>query len=388
MRQVVLLNLGELVLKGKNRKVFESQLLRNAKLALSAFDVKFQMRFGRLRVEEAVSGTLADRDQVLVALSQLYGVATIQFAEVLKLDYEAFEKRVCDRVSTDSFESFAVRAKRSDKQFPMTSMELERKLGAAIVKSTGARVDLSNPELEVEVIATEDGLMFVESTYPGGGGLPVGSSGKVLSLISSGIDSPVASSRMMRRGATVHYLHFHSYPMTSRASIDNVKEIVTSLHKHQPPTKLMLAPLLALQQAVVTSAPPSLRIVLYRRAMYQIADRVAGRVRAQALLTGESLGQVASQTMRNLNVTSTGLSHIVFRPLIGMDKEEIIKEAKQLGTYDISIRPYEDCCSLLTPKHVETHADIDEVLAIEAAMPWNELLRAVIKGIEVISIGE
>ncbi len=387
MGPVVLLNLGELVLKGGNRKIFETKLMQNARLAFDGMAVSFSLRFGRIIVAEEEAGALADRELVCERLTRLYGVARIQYAQLLPLEYDELERYTLANLTFDSSASFAVRAKRSNKQFPISSMEIERQLGAAVAERTGASVNLSNPDKTIEVIVTEDAILLVQESVVGAGGLPVGTSGKVLSLLSSGIDSPVASARMMRRGATVFYLHFHSYPMTSRESIENTKEIVSRLQAHQPQSKLLLAPLLSLQQAVVKGAPPELRIVLYRRAMYQIADLFAHRLNAQALTTGESLGQVASQTIRNMTVTSSGLKRPIFRPLVGMDKEEIVREARDLGTYDVSIRPYEDCCSLLAPSHVETHAELSVVEEIERSLPWEELKAQVIAETELLKVG-
>jgi len=191
---------------------------------------------------------------------------------------------------------------------------------------------------------------------------------------------------MLQRGAALTYLHFHSYPMTTRASIENTQALVHVLQQGQPPTKLLLAPLAEFQKKIVTDTPPAYRVILYRRAMYQIADRIARKKRSSALITGESLGQVASQTVENMTVTSADLNRPVFRPLVGMDKQEIIEQAKKIGTYELSIQPYEDCCSLLLPNQVETRAQLRDIREIEATLQWDTLLDSVIDGIEEVQV--
>ncbi len=385
--RIILLNLGELILKGGNRAFFERRLLQNIQLAFKGLPVNIRPRYGRMLLEAEDSVFFDDMDQVHDRLKRLYGIVRYSLAVGIGRSYEDVEKYLLADLESKDVKNFVVRVKRADKNYPMTSIALERQLGAAIVKKFGWPVKLKGAEYTVSIVITEDGVWYEQSSFAGAGGLPVGTSGKMLSLLSSGIDSPVASARMSKRGATVHYLHFHSYPMTTKASIENARMIVERLQEYQPEAKLILAPLLDLQKVVVASAPPQLRIILYRRAMYQIADIFAHRLRAQALITGESLGQVASQTTKNMTATADGLKRPLFRPLIGMDKQEIIHEAELLGTFDISIRPYEDCCSLLTPKSVETHAHLEEVRTAEAALPWKELIDAVIEKSEIVKIG-
>ncbi|MFC1598207.1 tRNA uracil 4-sulfurtransferase ThiI [Patescibacteria group bacterium] len=382
MERILVISVGELALKGKNRAVFEKRLVLNLETAFVGLDVKVQRRHGRFIVEPGSEGGLSDEGAVHEIIQRIFGVSAYAFAYLIENDYATIEQTALELIKEKSFSTFAVRTKRVDKSFSMTSSEIDKTLGAAVVKSMNKKVDLTNPELTVGVKITEEGAYISFEKFPGAGGLPVGTSGKMLSLLSSGIDSPIASWRMMKRGATVNFIHFHSYPMTSRASIENTEELVRVLQRFQPPTKLYLAPLVELQKEIVQKAPEKFRVVMYRRAMLQIAEQLARRIKAKALVTGESLGQVASQTMQNMTATSSGIELPIFRPLIGMDKQEIIDEAQQIGTYDISIRPYEDCCSLLMPQHVETHANLDEVSEIEQSLPWQQLIDDVLKQIE------
>ncbi|MDO8598808.1 MAG: tRNA uracil 4-sulfurtransferase ThiI [bacterium] len=276
--------------------------------------------------------------------------------------------------------TFAVRAKRADKSFPENSQEIERRVGAAIAEATGLRVDLEHPDLTVHIEIVERTAFVLLEKSEGPGGLPVGVSGRVLALLSSGFDSPVASWRMMRRGCIVDFIHFHSYPYTSDASIRNVEEIVRVLQPWQQERgRLHLVSLIDYQKAVMTEAPAALRVLLYRRMMVRVAERIARQLGAEALVTGENLGQVASQTIPNMAVVEVVAERPVFRPLLGYDKLEIIREAEMIGTAAISTRPYDDCCSLFTPTHPSTRArggDLDAAEAVLGAGEWVERLVA------------
>ncbi len=219
---------------------------------------------------------------------------------------------------------------------------------------------------------------------PALGGLPSGTSGKILSLISSGFDSPVAAWHLMKRGARVDFIHFHSYPRTGKESINNVKNIVQILNRYQTASDLYLVPLLDIQREIFSKCEGKYRILLYRRFMMRIAERVASDIRAGALVTGESLGQVASQTLENIRVTDNSVSLPVFRPLIGMDKVEIINGAKKIGTYEISSQPYEDCCSLFTPRHPATKARLQDIEFEESKLDVKKLIQEAIKKIEKV----
>lgn len=387
MQQVIVVRVGELALKGKNRHVFEKRLVENIALAVrDRWSVRIQREYGRVAISPRDTNTFPDADELITVLRQVFGIANVSLSmRVEAQKYEELERAVMTMLhkNTPNGSSFAVRVRRSDKQFPVQSEECNRRLGAVIAEQYGWKVDLQQPDITIRADITDSGVFVSSQKFSGAGGLPVTMSGRVMVLLSSGIDSPVAAHMMMKRGALPIYIHFHSYPLTSRASIDNAIDLATQLHTHQPGTRLLLAPLAEAQKQIVAQAPSRFRVLLYRRLMYQAAERLAQEYSAGALVTGESLGQVASQTMENMQVTHHGISLPIFRPLIGFDKQEIMDYARTIETYDISIREYEDCCSLLVPKSVETKGRIEDILEIEKTLPWNDLIESVVQNVQM-----
>jgi thiamine biosynthesis protein ThiI len=248
-------------------------------------------------------------------------------------------------------------------------------LGAAVKQKTGARVDLDNPEFTVYVEILPKDTFYGFNKLPGAGGLPVGTSGRLLSLISGGFDSPVAAYRMMQRGCRVIFVHFHSAPYQDKTSQDKVRELVTLLTRHQFQSRLYLVPFGEIQRQIVAAVARPLRVVLYRRMMLRIGERIARREKARAMVTGESLGQVASQTLENMTVIQQAVTMPILRPLVGMDKQEIVDQARRIGTFETSSIPDQDCCQLFVPKHPATKARFDKVEADEAKLDVNELVR-------------
>jgi thiamine biosynthesis protein ThiI len=282
-----------------------------------------------------------------------------------------------------SFASFGVRARRIEKRLPFRSQELCRLLGARIAQRTGARVDLSTPDVWVEVHALAREAIVLHERLPGPGGIPVGSAGQVVALVSGGIDSPVAAALAMKRGASVRFVHFHSAPWTSRASQAKVRDLVRVLAVSNGPSPLHLVPFGELQQTLVRETPAGPRVVLYRRFMLRIAERIAEQSGAEALVTGESLSQVASQTLSNLDSANRAATLPVLRPLIGMDKAEIISRAQALGTFAISIEPDEDCCSFLLPQSPATRTRPEALAAIERSLDGKGLVDAALAKTEL-----
>jgi thiamine biosynthesis protein ThiI len=276
-----------------------------------------------------------------------------------------------------------VSARRADKRFPLTSPQLEREVGGRIKQAKGWRVNLGDPELTVHVDVMSDHAFYFFGKEPGAGGLPTGTGGRVACLLSGGIDSPVAAYRLMRRGCSVLLIHFHSYPILSRASQDKVREIAALLTRYQLRSRLLLVPFADVQQKVLLTVAPELRVVMYRRLMMRIGERLARRWRARALVTGEVVGQVASQTLDNLTTIAQATDYQILRPLVGMDKDEISAEAERLGTFPISIIPDQDCCTLFTPRHPATRARIADVEAAEQALPIGDLVAQAVGGVEV-----
>jgi thiamine biosynthesis protein ThiI len=270
--------------------------------------------------------------------------------------------------------TFRVSARRADKRFPLTSPQIEREVGGRIKEARGWKVDLSNPEFTIHVEALTGEAFYHFGKEQGPGGMPTGVSGRVVCLLSGGIDSPVAAYRLMRRGCRVLPVHFHSYPILSRASQEKVREIVALLTRYQQRTRVYMVAFGEIQQRVVLSVPPPLRVVIYRRLMLRIAQALANLSGAQALVTGDVIGQVASQTLENLTVVGSVATMPIFRPLIGMDKDEITAEAQKLGTYSISIIEDQDCCQLFTPKHPATKARLRDIEIAEQSLPIDEFV--------------
>jgi thiamine biosynthesis protein ThiI len=304
----------------------------------------------------------------------------VNFARAARVapDMDAIAGAVARGVAGRPPATFRVSARRADKRFPIPTPEIERRLGRQVQDITGWPVNLSRPELTIRVeVLTGEAFVYFDREQ-GAGGLPVGTGGKVLCLISGGIDSPVAAWRLIRRGCRAHFVHFHSYPILARTSQDKARELVRQLTICQQRSRLYLVAFGGIQQKVVVSVPPPLRVVVYRRLMLRIADRLAGRSRAQALVTGEALGQVASQTIENIRVVGGVTTLPVLRPLIGFDKDEITLEAQRLGTYETSIVPDDDCCTLFTPRFPTTRATMADVESAERALDLESLVEGAV----------
>jgi len=376
--QSVIVHYQEIALKGKNRPWFLAKLVRNLRTATADLDVKsVRILMGRI---EIVLGPGASWDAVRDRLRRVFGVGNFARAGRAPLDVEAIAARILEDLGDQQAATFRVSARRADKRFPLTSPEIEREVGGRIKEARGWTVNLAHPELTIHVEALTDEAFYFFGKVRGAGGLPVGASGKVVCLLSGGIDSPVSAWRMMRRGCRVLFVHFHSYPVLSRASQEKARELVRVLTQYQYRSRLLLVPFADLQQQVILTVPPPLRVVLYRRLMMRIAERIAFRNRALALVTGEVVGQVASQTLENMNRITEVVGLPVLRPLIGMDKEEITLEAQRLGTYPISIIPDQDCCTLFTPRHPATRARKGDVEHAEASLPMEEMIERAIAG--------
>jgi thiamine biosynthesis protein ThiI len=370
----VIAHYQEIALKGKNRPWFLHCLVRNLRLALADLDVReVRTPMGRI---EIVLRSEAAWPHVRERLGRMFGVANFSLAQRLPLDLEAVGDALARDLPTAPVESFRIAARRADKRFPLPSPEVERILGRRVQDARGWKVDLSHPAMTigVELLASEAFCYF--DKLPGPGGLPTGTAGRVATLLSGGIDSPVAAWRMMKRGCSTSLVHFHSYPFLSRTSQDKARDLARLLTRYQFRTHLYLVPFGELQRQITLSVPGPLRVVIYRRMMLRIAERLARLRRAHALVTGEVIGQVASQTIENLTAIDSAATLPVFRPLIGMDKEEITAQAEKLGTYPISIVPDEDCCTLFTPRHPATSARRDQIAAAESTLPVADMVAA------------
>jgi thiamine biosynthesis protein ThiI len=374
----IVVHYQELALKGRNRPWFIGHLVRNIKRATADAGVeRVRALMGRI---EVVLGESADWNDVQRRLQRVFGIANFSRAGRSSLDVDEMARAILDDLGDRNPATFRVSARRADKRFPLTSPEIEREVGGRIKMARAWRVDLSAPELTIHLEVLTDHAFYFFGKERGAGGLPTGSSGRVACLLSGGIDSPVAAYRMMRRGCSVQLVHFHSYPILSMASQEKVREIARLLTGYQLESRLHLVAFGELQRQIVLAVPPPLRVVIYRRLMMRIASRIARTHRARALVTGEVVGQVASQTVENLAVIDSAAPMPVLRPLVGMDKDEIIAEAQRLGTYPISIIPDQDCCQLFTPSHPSTRARPREVESAEAGLPMDDMVAAAADG--------
>ena len=371
---------AEIGLKGRNRPRFEGRLRENLARRLAAFgSVRVKNLYGRLLVE-LPEGT--PFEAVRERIAQVFGVAYFSEVSVCEPEMAAIEKAVDEFTASRRFRSFGIKARRAFKRHPFTSSDLARELGAHVAARTGAAVDLTHPELWIEIHVLQSHAILLHERHAGPGGMPVGSAGRAVSLISGGIDSPVASYEMLKRGLALRYAHFHSSPFTSNASQEKVRDLVARLAVHQGPTSLYRIPFGEIQQTLVREAPAEPRIVLYRRFMIRLAEGVARRERALALVTGESLGQVSSQTLGNLDTINRAATLPVLRPLIGSDKAEIVDRAREIGTFEISIEPDEDCCSYLMPRSPATWTRPDAIEEIEGGLDVAGMVDATLARVE------
>ncbi len=372
--QSIVVHYKELALKGGNRPWFIRMLVRNLRTALAGQHVRaIRQVMGRIELELSAD---ADWPALHDRLRRVFGIAYFSAARRGPLDIDALSSAIVTDLGARDAASFRVTARRTDKSFPLTSPQIEREIGGRIKQARGWRVDLDRAALTVHVDMLPDGAFYFFGKEPGAGGLPTGTGGRVACLLSGGIDSPVAAYRLMRRGCSVMFIHFHSYPILSRASQEKVREIAALLTRYQLRSRLTLVPFGEVQQKVLLAIRPELRVVMYRRLMMRIAERLARRWHARALVTGEVIGQVASQTLDNLTTIAGATTMEVLRPLVGMDKDEIIAEAERLGTFPISIIPDQDCCQLFTPPHPATRVTPGQIEEAERLLPIDELVEA------------
>lgn len=403
MKTHVIVKTHELALKGKNRPWFMRRLTDNLRLATASAGVtrvwQGQMLIGLSLDDESRWPEIRER------VRNCFGVAKFFLAYEYPPDLAAIRQALREKLPANPvapanpatpaapvtmrdtggapppFRSFRIVTNRADKRFPMTSPEVNRELGRFVEELTGARVDLSNPDLTIYLDIQSRGILLYFNETPAHGGLPVGASGRVAVMLSGGIDSPVAAWHMMKRGCPATYIHFHSYPLVDRSSMEKAAELAQLLGRHQRQSDLYLAPLAEIQKRIIVETPPSYRVLLYRRFMLRIAETLARRAKAKALVTGESCGQVSSQTLDNIAVVAQVADLPVLRPLIGLNKEEIVGMARRIGTFPLSIQPDQDCCSLFVPKHPETRARLPVVERLEAQLPVTEMVAESLAGV-------
>ena len=378
LRPCIVVHVHEISLKGGNRPRFLRQLARNlARATADLPPVAVVRRPGRLLLDLERH---EKPEAVLPRIARVAGVANYALAYRVSSTVEAMKAVVARLIEGREFESFRITARRAFKSYPLTSVELNRELGAFVLGRARTRVDLERPALTITVEVLPDETFVYLDRQAGPGGLPVGSSGSVAALLSGGIDSPVAAWRMMKRGCSVMFVHFHSTPYLSATSQAKARALVDRLTEWQYHSRLYLVPFGEIQREVVLATPAAARVVVYRRLMVRIAEALARAQGAQALATGESLGQVASQTLENISRIDEVAALPILRPLIGMDKLEIVADARRLGTFEISIEPDQDCCTLFVPAHPATRLGADEVAALETRLDVGRLVQAGVEG--------
>ncbi|HYB96556.1 MAG TPA: tRNA uracil 4-sulfurtransferase ThiI [Vicinamibacterales bacterium] len=374
----VLVHYSEVALKGKNRSWFIGRLVRNLHGALAGLRVKeVRTPIGRI---EIVLNDAATMPEVLERLSRVFGVANYSEAVHVPRDFEGMASAIVAQLPPrESVASFRVLVRRADQKFTTPSPELAKELGSRVWQARGWKVDLDHADLVIRVEIIPGGAYCHMGRRQGPGGLPSGTGGRLVALLSGGIDSPVAAWRMMRRGCNVTLVHFHSAPFLSNTSQEKARRLAEVLTMYQLRTRLYLVPFGELQRQVTMSVPGDLRVIVYRRMMLRIAQRIARDVRAKALITGDVIGQVASQTLDNMTTIDRASQLTILRPLVGMDKEEIIATAQRLGTYEISIVPDQDSCTLFTPRHPETHARRHTIDDVERTLPVDEMIATAVR---------
>jgi len=374
--QVYVIHYGEIALKGKNRDYFEKKLIQNIENTLRGFgEIKVLRKSGRLLIEG-----LNPRDDSL--LEFIPGIKNFSHAIKVAPDLEVIKQQALKMAVEGKEGSFRIETRRMNKTFPLTSVQINSIVGEEVVKKTKRPVSLNYPELTIYIELCEKEAYIYKEKKKGAGGLPVGTSGKVISLISGGIDSPVAAFLMMKRGCEILPVHFFNETLHSSQVRKKIEFLCKALTKVQGKIKLSMIPFGNLQRKIIGFVPSRYRMLIYRRTMMKIADKIARAEKAEALVTGDSLAQVASQTTPNLRIIYNASSLPVLAPLIGFDKEETVALARKIGTYDISIMPYEDCCSFMVAKHPETRGRIEIVEELEKNLTLD--LEGAIKEAEVI----
>ena len=389
MEPVLLVRYAEIHLKGLNRPYFERSLMQRISLALRPLSVKVVREQGRV----FVFGVAADQmDSAADKLTRVFGIHSVSPALAVEKDWDAMvdaaKTLVGKRIDGLNSASFKVFARRADKRFFMRSQDICREMGGLLLEAfNNLHVDVHNPDFYVGVEVRQDQSFLYAEERMGAGGMPVGTNGHAMLLISGGIDSPVAGHMIAKRGVRISAVHFYSYPYTSERAREKVVDLARIISGYTGELELYLVPFTEIQLAVYESCPKSETTVLMRRLMMKIAERIAVDCGAQALVTGESIGQVASQTVESLTVTNAAVNLPVFRPLIGFDKEEIVTRAKAIGSYETSILPFEDCCTVFVPQHPVTRPKLADIVRSEALVDFSPMIDKAIADAERLTIG-
>ena len=381
----IMIRFGELSTKGKNKKEFIHLLFKNVKHALKEFEnVSLEERYDHIYVK------LNDEDEN-EAINRLQDVSGIQGMSLVyrcDSDIEEIKKAALELIKLEEGKTFKVKCKRSNKRYPLISDEIVRLVAPVILRNTDLKVDVHNPDITLSIEIRDEGAYIFTKTYPGIGGYSLGIAGKSMHMLSGGIDSPVAAYLLMKRGVTIECIHFASPPYTQEAVIYKLEDLLKKLNRYQAKIRLNIVPFTKIQEAIYDNVDESYCITLMRRMMFRLASMLSLRRNCPVISSGESVGQVASQTLQSMHVINEVTNIPVIRPCASMDKLEIIKISKKIDTYEISIRPYEDCCTIFTPKAPKTAPHLKEVKEFEDKFEWKSLLDTALNNIEVKYIGE
>ena len=381
----IMVRFGELGTKGKNKSDFIKLLGNNIRRRLKIFpSLSVDVRYDHIYV--ALNGM--DAEEVIPVMQEISGIQSLSLVYKCEKDLDIISKRVLELLENTEGYTIKVKAKRGDKTFPIHSDDIVRTVAPVILKTGKYKVDVHNPDILINIEIRDEGAYIFTKTYPGAGGYPLGVAGKGMLMLSGGIDSPVAAYLLMKRGVKIECIHFASPPYTSMNVIYKLEDLLGKLNIYQPRIRLHIIPFTKLQEAIYDNVPESYCITVMRRMMYRLAAKLAASRNCPVIATGESIGQVASQTLQSMKVINEVTSTPVIRPLATTDKLEIIKIAKKIDTYEISIRPYEDCCTIFTPHNPKTAPHLDSVEEFEKTFDYESLIRECLANVEVKYIGE
>lgn len=381
----IMIRFGELSTKGKNKRQFIHLLFSNIKHALKDFNsIELEERYDHIYVK------INDEnyEDIITRLQDISGIQAMSLVYRCENDIEVIKNSVLELVKQEKGKTFKMTCKRSNKKFPLVSDEIIRKVAPVILKNTDLKVDVHNPDILVSIEVREEGTYIFTNSFKGLGGYPLGIAGKSMHMLSGGIDSPVAAYLLMKRGVTIECIHFASPPYTQEAVIYKLEDLLKKLNRYQQKIRLNIVPFTKIQEAIYDNVDESYCITIMRRMMFRLADRLAKRRNCPIISSGESVGQVASQTLQSIHVINEVTNWPIIRPCATLDKVEIIEISKKIETYDISIRPYEDCCTIFTPKAPKTAPQLKQCIEYESKFDYEPLLDEAINNIEVKYIGE
>ena len=377
---VVIVRFGEMSTKGKNKRDFVFRLAHSIRLNLRNYEDDYEMIIRHDHIYLNIKNKI---DNLVDILKEISGMYSFSLALKIDPDLENIKSEALRILKEEKGSTFKIHARRIDKSYPYISDEINRAIAGIILKNTDKTVDVHNPDITLDIEIRDDGAYLFTTTVKGMGGYPSGSTGKCLMMISGGIDSPVASYLLIRRGIEITCIHFASPPYTNSGVIDKLEDLLHALNKFQPKIRLFIVPFTKIQEKIYEISTEGYPITIMRRMMYRIASRLAVRLKIPCLATGESVGQVASQTLDSLNVINEVTNMAVLRPLCTYDKVDIIKISEKIGTYDISIRPFEDCCTIFAPAKPKTSPHLDECRHIESKFDFEPLIEEALNNLDV-----